>query len=81
MLKNQIRKKKIKIREIKNKNNLQVKSVFINEILKKKKIQNKIVGCYYPVNFEADTFQLMKLFKQKGFKISLPVIGSKFVMN
>ena len=37
MLKNQIRKKKIKIREIKNKNNLQVKSIFINEILKKKK--------------------------------------------
>ena len=81
MLKNQIRKKKIKIREIKNKKNLQVKSIYINEILKKKKLQNKIVGCYYPVNFEADTFQIMKLFKKKGFKISLPVIGSKFVMN
>ena len=81
MLKNHIRKKIIKIREIKNKKNLQVKARFLKEILKTKKLKNKIVGSYFPVNFEADTFQIMKLFKKKGFKISLPVIGSKFVMN
>ena len=81
MLKSHIRKKIIKIREIKNKNNLQVKITFIKEILKKKKLQNKIVGSYFPVNFEADTFEIMKIFKQKGFKISLPVIGPKFDMN
>ena len=81
MLKSHIRKKIIKIREIKNKNNLQVKIKFIKEILKKKKLQNKIVGSYFPVNFEADTFEIMKIFKQKGFKISLPAIGSKFDMN
>ena len=81
MLKNHIRKKIIKIREIKNKNNLQVKTKFFKEILKKKKLQNKIVGSYFPVNFEADTYQIMRILKQKGFKLSLPVIGRKFDMN
>ena len=81
MLKNYIRKKLIKIRETKNKNNLQVKTKLLKVILKKKKIQNKIVGSYFPVNFEVDTFQIMKNFKAKGFKISLPVVRSKFEMN
>ena len=81
MLKNYIRKKLIKIRETKNKNNLQVKTKFLKVILKKKKIQNKIIGSYFPVNFEVDTFQIMKNFKENGFKISLPVVGSKFEMN
>ena len=81
MLKNHIRKKIIKIREIKNKNNLQVKTRFLKEILKTKKLTNKIVGSYFPVNFEADTFHIMKMLKQKGFKLSLPVISSKFDMN
>ena len=81
MLKNYIRKKLIKIRETKNKNNLQVKTKFFKLILKKKKIQNKIVGSYFPVNFEVDTFQIMQNFKENGFKISLPVVKSKFEMN
>ena len=81
MLKSHIRKKIIKLREIKNKKNLQVKTSFFKQILKTRKFKNKIVGSYFPVNFEADTFQIMKMLKQKGFKISLPVISSKFDMN
>ena len=81
MLKKHIRKRIIKAREIKNKNNLKVKFSLLREELKKKIFKNKIVGSYYPVNFEADTFQLMKMFKQKGYKLSLPVISSKYDMN
>ena len=81
MLKKHIRKRIIKVREIKNKNNLKVKFSLIHEEIKKKFFKNKIVGSYYPVNFEADTFQLMKMFKQKGYKLSLPVISSKYDMN
>ncbi len=81
MLKSHIRKKIIKIREIKNKKNLQVKTSFFKQILKTRKFKNKIVGSYFPVNFEADTFQIMKMFKQKGFKISLPVIKNNFNMD
>ena len=78
MLKNHIRKKIIKLREVKNKKNLQVKINLISKILKSK---NKILGGYYPVNCEADTFQLMRVLKQKKFKLSLPVVSSKFDMN
>ena len=81
MLKNHIRKKIIKKREIKNKRNLQVKINFIPEIIKSNKLKNKIVGSYFPVSFEADTSQIMKMLKQKGFKISLPAVGSKSEMN
>ena len=81
MLKKHIRKRIIKAREIKNKNNLKVKFSLLREELKKKIFKNKIVGSYYPVNFEVDTFQLMKMFKQKGYKLSLPVISSKYDMN
>ena len=81
MLKKQIRKRIIKAREIKNKNNLKVKFSLLREELKKKIFKNKIVGSYYPVNFEADTSQVMKMFKQKGYKLSLPVISSKYDMN
>ena len=81
MLKKHIRKRIIKVREIKNKNNLKVKFSLIHEEIKKKFFKNKIVGSYYPVNFEADTSQVMKMFKQKGYKLSLPVISSKYDMN
>ena len=81
MLKKHIRKRIIKAREIKNKNNLKVKFSLLREELKKKVFKDKIIGSYYPVNFEADTFQLMKMFKQKGYKLSLPVISSKYDMN
>ena len=78
MLKNHIRKKIIKLREVKNKKNLQVKINLISKVLKSK---NKILGGYFPVNCEADTFQLMRVLKQKKFKLSLPVVSSKFDMN
>jgi len=81
VLKKHIRKRIIKAREIKNKNNLKVKFSLLREELKKKVFKDKIIGSYYPVNFEADTFQLMKMFKQKGYKLSLPVISSKYYMN
>ncbi len=81
MLKKHIRKKILKIRQNKNQKNLQVRRNFIFELLKFKKFRNKIIGNYIPINFEADTFQLMKDLKKKGFKISLPVVSSKFDMN
>ena len=81
MLKKHIRKRIIKAREIKNKNNLKVKFSLLREVLKKKIFKNKIVGSYYPVNFEADTSQVMKMFKQKGYELSLPVISSEYDMN
>ena len=81
MLKNQIRKRILKIRKIKNLKNIQIKFNKIFNIIKKINIKGKTVGCYYPVNFEVDTKDLMTKLQQKGFKISLPVIKNNFNMD
>ena len=81
MLKNRIRKKILKIRKIRNLKNIQIKSSKIFEIIKKINIKQKIIGFYYPVNFEVDTKHLMVKFKQRGFQISLPVIKNNFNMD
>ena len=81
MLKFKLRKKILKIREIKNKENIQIDFNKIIKILKKEKIKKKIIGGYYPVNFEADDLELLKKFEKNKFIISLPVVKKKFQMN
>ena len=81
MLKSKIRKKILKIREKNNKKNIQIDFNQIVKILKKKKITKKIIGGYYPVNFEVDDLVLLKKFEKKNFIISLPVIKKNFQMD
>ena len=81
MLKTKLRNKIFKIREKNNKNNIQIKFEQIIKIIKKEKITKKIVGGYYPVNFEVDDLRLLKKFKEKKFNISLPVIKRNFHMD
>ena len=81
MLKSKLRKKILKIREKNNKKNTQINFNQIIKILKKEKITKKIIGGYYPVNFEIDDLELLKKFEKNNFKISLPAIKKKFQMN
>ncbi len=81
MLKNQIRKKILRFRKIKNSQNKQPKINEIFKILKKLKIKKKIIGCYLPVNYEMDTKELMKKLITRGYIISLPVIEKNSKMN
>ena len=81
MLKSKLRKKILKVREKDNKKNIQIDFNKIIKILKREKIAKKIIGGYYPVNFEVDTLKLLKQFEKKKFLISLPVIKKKFQMN
>ena len=81
MQKNQIRKKIIKDRKIKNLKNLQPNLNILFQLLKKKKIKKKVLGSYFPVNFEIDTFQIMQKLKEKGFILSLPIIKKKNYMD
>jgi 5-formyltetrahydrofolate cyclo-ligase len=81
VLKSKIRKKILKIREKNNKKNIQIDFNQIVKILKKKKITKKIIGGYYPVNFEVDDLVLLKKFEKKNFIISLPVIKKNFQMD
>ena len=81
MLKSKLRKKILKIREKNNKKNIQIDFNKIIKILKKEKITKKVIGGYYPVNFEIDDLELLKNFEKKKFKISLPVIKKNFQMD
>ena len=81
MLKSQLRKKILKNREKINKKNVDIDFNQILKILKKEKINKKIVGGYYPVNFEIDDLALLRNFEKNKFSISLPVIKKNFQMN
>ena len=82
MLKSKIRKKILKIREKKNKGKIHIKFNKIYSLLKKKiNLKKKIIGGYYPVNYEVDDLEILKKFVKKKVKISLPVIKKNFKMN
>ena len=81
MLKSKLRKKILKIRETNNKKNIQISFNQIKKILKKEKIIKKIIGGYYPVNFEVDDLVLLRKFENDRFNISLPVIKKNFQMD
>ena len=81
MLKSKLRKKILKVRQKFNTKNIQIDFNQIIKILKKEKVSNKIIGGYYPVNFEIDDLALLRKFKINKFNISLPVIKKNFQMD
>ena len=81
MLKSKLRKKIIKIRKIINKRNIQIDFNEIIKIIKKEKVTKKVIGGYYPVNYEIDDLQLLKKFEKKNFTISLPIIKKNFQID
>ena len=81
MLKSKLRKKTLKIRKKNNKKNIKINFNQIIKILKKEKITKRIIGGYYPVNFEVDDLELLKKLEKKSFIISLPVIKKNFQID
>ena len=81
MNKHEIRKKILKIRKQKNFNNYNFSFKYILKILKKKKIRGKIVGGYYPYNYEVDVMKILNNFEKKKYLISLPKIKKNYKMN
>jgi len=81
VLKSKLRKKILKARQKFNSKNIQLNFNQIIKILKKEKISKKIIGGYYPVNFEIDDLALLRKFKKNKFNISLPVTKKNFQMD
>ena len=81
MSKSKLRKKILRIREKVNKKNIQISFSKLIRILKKEKIKNKIIGGYYPINFEIDDLELLRKFEKNRSNISLPVIKKNFQMD
>jgi len=81
VLKYKLRKKILKVRQKFNTKNIQLNFNQVIKILKREKIITKIIGGYYPVNFEIDDLSLLREFKKNKFNISLPVIKKNFQMD
>jgi len=79
--KSEIRKKIFKIRKQNSSKNFKIDFKNILNFLKKKKTTGKIVGGYYPFNYEINTIDILKKFEKYNFKISLPRIKKKSQMD
>ena len=81
MSKFKLRKKIINIRK-KKYFEIKIGSNFIDNLSKKTNLsKNKIIGGYFPINFEFDCFQILKKFYSNGYVISLPIIKGKHQMD
>ena len=81
MKKSEIRKKILEIRKKKNSNNLTIDFGKILKILKKSRFSNKIVGGYYPYNYEFNAINILKKFEEQNYQISLPKIKKNNMMD
>ena len=81
MNKSEIRKKILKIRKQSFSKSFNINIKYILRVLRKKKIYGKIVGGYYPFNYEVDTMEILNDFEKQNYKISLPKIKKNFKMD
>ena len=81
MSKSNIREKNLQKRKTKFANN-RINYFYLKKfILKKRNLNKKIIGGYYPINFEIDCLNLLKNFENDGFKIALPITDKNNKMN
>ena len=81
MKKSEIRKKILKIRRQNISKNLDIDFEKILRILKKNKVSHRIIGGYYPYNFEINPINILEKFEKQKYQISLPRIKKKSQMD
>tara|TARA_A100001035_G_scaffold119608_1_gene93884 strand:+ start:773 stop:1309 length:537 start_codon:yes stop_codon:yes gene_type:complete len=79
--KSEIRKKIKKLREKNFSKNFQIDFQSIFKLLRKKKSKKRIIGGYYPYNYEINVIPIMEKFERLKYIISLPKIGQNSNMN
>ena len=81
MNKSEIRNRIIKIRKYKSFKKTEINFQSILKFLKKNKIKGKILGGYYPHNYEVDTIKTLYEFEKLNYLISLPKIKKNSQMD
>jgi 5-formyltetrahydrofolate cyclo-ligase len=81
VIKSKLRDKVLKIRKKNSKKTININPRNIYSYLKKKNYNLKIIGGYYPTNYEIDDLEILNYFINKGSTISLPKIKKKIKWN
>ena len=81
MSKSKIRKKILKLRRKKNYQNIKFSFNKIYKEIKNYNIKKKIIGGYYPINFEIDILDFLKEIEFENRKICLPAIKDNKEMD
>ncbi len=81
MKKSEIRKKILKIRKQVYHKELSISFNYIFKLLKKNKVNGKVMGGYYPYNYEVNVLKILKKFESKNYLISLPKIKENYRMD
>ena len=79
--KSDIRKKILSIRKKKISKDFEIDFKSLLKITKKFVNKNKIIGGYYPFNYEVDAIKILKKFKDNNYTISLPKIKKNYQMD
>ena len=81
MNKSSIRKRLLKLRRKNYTGNFSLGLEKITKFIKKKNLKSKIIGGYYPFNYEMDILNVLKFFEKNNYIISLPKIAKDNKMN
>ena len=81
MNKSKLRDKVLKLRKSKSRKSININPSNIYLYLKKKNYNLKIIGGYYPSNYEINDLEILKYFFKRGSTISLPKIKKKSQME
>ena len=81
MNKTSLRKKIIKLRKKKYSKDLSISFTKLMKFLEKKKFKPKIIGSYYPFNYEMNILNILETFEKKNLIISLPKINQNNKMD
>ncbi len=81
MKKSDIRKKILKLRKENLSKEIKIDFQSIIKVLRKTKFQKKIIGGYYPYNYEANVIPILERFEKLKYTISLPKISKDSRMN
>ena len=81
MKKSEIRKKILKIRKQVYHQELSISFNYIFKLLKKNRVNGKVMGGYYPYNYEVNVLKILEKFESKNYLISLPKIKENYRMD
>jgi 5-formyltetrahydrofolate cyclo-ligase len=76
-----IRKKLISLRKKKYKSNISLNPNKLFKLIDKQKFKSKIIGCYYPFNYELNILNILEALKKKKYILSLPKISKNNQIN